>query len=459
MYRRLHVLLHASLNAPFSTIPLGIFRIAYGLILLGVVFQLYAHKELIYDDVPFLKPAQLNIKLPLFFWLLNTLFLILGWLTRWVSVANFVFSLCLVYPLREFSYAFDTVMLSINAWMMIAPIGKRFSVDSTWRQAYQTHVPSFYSYLLLTTAVVWVYVDAGVQKLLSPLWREGIAFWRYASNPAISRLNSQWFLDNRWLCYAINYGVMVFQLSFPLLLFIKPLRWYLIFLGLSMHVGILIFFPIPLFSLTEIFLYLFLVPSSFWQKFDAPLSSSLVLPRWITPFFVFFQAYVCLFYLVIILQNPTLQKLLSPFLVLNKPLLGMVQHYLFIENLHGAERYTYSIVYSSQTNKSEFLPLITEEGVPHVRLYDRLWSQWDNVSHPRAFEEKNFRSHVARQIVFWLISTGKYHENHPYFFHVKRKRIVSPAEWREGLREEHQKSVWENYWSVKFLGNTFADLP
>lgn len=459
MCHRFYVYLTQKLQAPFSTIPLAIFRITYGIVLLGTILQLYAYKELIYDSVPFLSPSSLTIKLPLFFWLLNTVFLIVGILTKWVSVANFIFSLCLVYPLREFSYAFDSIMLSINAWMMIAPVGSRFSLDNVLFRSSRKYIPSFYVYLLLTIALIWVYLDAGIQKLLSPLWREGIAFWRYASNPAVSSLSANWLLDQQWICYTINYNVIAFQLTFPLLLLWKRFRWYVVIGGLSLHIGILVFFYIPLFSLTECLLYLFLVPQTFWRKWEKhPATPFSELPQRITSFFIFFQGYVAVFYIVIILQNPVLQKIFSPFLVVNKPLLGMVQHYLFIEELQQPTSYVYSIVYESEEGEF-FLPLITEKGTPHRLLHDRLWSQWDYASHPRFFEEKKFRSLLQRQIVFWLVKTGKYDEKATYFFKIKRKPVIRRITWQKGLQEEYQKLVWEDYWKVTFSEGTFSYFP
>ncbi|MCS6833824.1 MAG: hypothetical protein NZ521_09645, partial [Flammeovirgaceae bacterium] len=118
----------------------------------------------------------------------------------------------------------------------------------------------------------------------------------------------------------------------------------------------------------------------------------------------------------------------------------------------------YSIVYESEEDEF-FLPLITEKGTPHRLLHDRLWSQWDYASHPHFFEEKKFRSLLQRQIVFWLVKTGKYNEKATYFFKVKRKPIIRRTTWQKGLQEEYQKLVWEDYWKVTFSEGTFSYFP
>ncbi|GAB4332420.1 MAG: hypothetical protein OHK0038_08120 [Flammeovirgaceae bacterium] len=439
----------------FSTIPFAIFRVGFGCVILGTIWQIFEFKALIFDVVPFYKSHEINIKLPLFFWMLVSISLILGFLTKWMSIANFVFALCFVYPLRSFGYAFDTVFLCVSAWMLFAPIHYCFSLDSwirtrVYKKAFPNHTISLYVQLLILLNLTWVYVDAGIQKVQSELWLNGIAFWRYASIPSISTLGWQALLNHQILTKIINYAIILFQLFFPILLIFKKIRWIVFWIGVSLHLSILLFFPIKLFSVAECLLYIFLIPNNFWNKFHKTTTEARHKNKF-AHYYIYFQIYVFISYAIIWTQNPFLQKLFSPFLVINKPFLGIVQHYLFIDELQKQNNFTYSIVFLSD-NKEIFLPVIDEEGKPDKYLTDRIWSHWDYVSNSTFYKENELLESSKRFIAYWI---GKQKLDKVLHFKIKRKPLQVPSEWKPNIWTQNLNAGWQDYYCLKFENGIF----
>jgi hypothetical protein len=437
---------------PVSTIPFALFRIGFACIILGTVWQLYEFKELIYDEIPFYKSQEINIKLPLFFWILSSIFLILGLFTKWMSIANFVFALCFIYPLKKFGYAFDSIFLCVSAWMMFAPIQHRFSLDNYLslkfhKKPFSQLTISLYYQILILLNLTWVYVDAGIQKIQSALWQKGIGFWRYASIPSISSLGWQELLDSQFIVSGINYGIMLFQLFFPIFLIIKRIRWIIVFVGILIHFSILLFFPIKLFSIAECLLYIFLIPREFWNKFENNNSTESINSK--KPlYYIYFQVYILIFYVIIWAQHEDLKKIVRPFLVVNKPFLGMVQHYLFIDKLEKKNDFIYSITYLSD-NKEIFLPIINQEGKADEYLSGRIWSHWDYVSNSTYFNEKDLIASSQKFIAYWVVKNNLEQKGEMYF-KIKRKPIVIPSEWQPNLWTKNANSPWEDYLLIKF---------
>jgi hypothetical protein len=443
--------------SPVSTIPFALFRIGFGCIILGTVWQLYEFKELIYDEIPFYKSQEINIKLPLFFWILVSISLILGLFTKWMSIANFVFAFCFIYPLQKFSYAFDSIFLCVSAWMMFAPIQNRFSLDKFLilkfhKKSLSNCTISLYGQILILLNITWVYVDAGIQKIQSELWQKGIGFWRYASIPSISSLGWQEFLNNQVIVYGVNYGIILFQLFFPIFLIIKRVRWIIVVVGISIHFSILLFFPIKLFSIAECFLYIFLIPHEFWNRFENNNPTKSINPKNVL-YYAYFQAYIFFFYAIIWTQHEGIKKVFSPFLVVNKPFLGMVQHYLFIDKLQKENDFIYSIVYISD-NKEIFLPIINQDGKADEYLSGRIWSHWDYVSNSTYFTEKELIESSQKFITYW-IGKIKLENNEVFYFKIKRKPILIPSHWELNLWENNLKTYWEDYLILKLENGNF----
>lgn len=90
--------------------------------------------------------------------------------------------------------------------------------------------------LAIKMQVCLLYLLAGLFKWQNADWLGGNAIGYIAQIPEYSNL----FLQSLplWLCVAMTYATMSYQLMFPLLVFVKPLKKYVFLFGIIQHVVI-----------------------------------------------------------------------------------------------------------------------------------------------------------------------------------------------------------------------------
>ena len=138
----------------------------------------------------------------------------------------------------------------------LMPLGRRWSVDA-WLRA-RRHKPrapmmAIYGQRLLQLTVAYVYLSSCIAKLMNLRWLKGIALRDVLSSPVYS----EWprYYDVFPIVFFLTWMTLVFELSFPLLVWWKRLRPWLIVSGIAFHVGIDTLMVIPVFSAIMIVSY------------------------------------------------------------------------------------------------------------------------------------------------------------------------------------------------------------
>ncbi len=257
-------------------IGLDIFRIFYGIVLFCEVSQIYYFRHLIFDIVPYIEPYEINFTIPLLIWLVCIFFLILGFKTKFFSVLNYIFTLFFLGTITSYEYHVFYAYLGINFLLIFTPISTCFSIDriltklkysNTQFQYKPSKTVSRYFYILLPfVGVGLVYFDSIFYKFTSELWLNGLGVWKPSSSLQATYSKSSKALNSEWLMYFLGYLTILFELIFIFTFFRKKWRIPMLIIGIGLHIGILITFPIPWFALTAICLYILLVPVSFWRR-------------------------------------------------------------------------------------------------------------------------------------------------------------------------------------------------
>lgn len=255
---------------------LAVFRIAYALVLLCEILQLYYFKELVYDKVPFVSPSEISFAIPIGLWAISVIFILFGFFTRFFSTLNYVLSLILIGSITNFEYHVFYAYMGINFLIIFMPINKSLSIDrlieklkysnTTYIHNPTKNIRQLYYYILPFVGLGIVYMDSVFYKIVTPMWYNGLGSWQPSALPMITHFNDSWLLNQEYLIKSIGWGTILFEASFLFLFFRKKWRWPITILGLILHLGILLEFPIPWFALTACVTYILLVPVSFWSK-------------------------------------------------------------------------------------------------------------------------------------------------------------------------------------------------
>jgi len=123
------------------------------------------------------------------------------------------------------------------------------------------------------------YFSSGIAKLLEPLWRHGEAtYYAFCMERYIGTPFNKYIVQHSWINVITNYGTLLFELLFPLLIWIKKLRKPLLISGIIFHVCIYIFLMIYGFEIVFVLTYGLFLPNQmlldiaqkykayFWRK-------------------------------------------------------------------------------------------------------------------------------------------------------------------------------------------------
>ena len=261
---------------------LAVFRVFYGIVLLCEIVQLFYFRHLIFDKIPYLEVSEIDYTVPLLVWMITVIFIIFGLFARTATIINYLFSLIFLSTIITYEYHMFYVYLAVNFLLMFVSVSKVASLDSlrlqlrysntriTYSPPRLTSVLNYYSIILL--GIVFLYFDSIFQKFATNIWLSGLGMWLPISMPQTTLLNSETFVQNsKILSLFLGYLTLIFELSFLFLFFRKKWRIPLLIIGVGLHMGILIVFPIPWFALGFSSLYLLMVPVLFWNKLNQRL--------------------------------------------------------------------------------------------------------------------------------------------------------------------------------------------
>lgn len=259
-----------------SSKGLAIFRILFSINLLFEVLYIFKYRQLYYDSIPFIETSHTDYGLLLFIWMLILVMLTLGIFTRASSILNYSFILFFLSSTKYNEYHMDYAYSGISFLMILFPIAKSFSLDNLllkykYSNTKKLFVPKekisvLYYFILIFVGVGIVYLDSIATKIHSDSWTNGLGLWLPASLPQITINSYQWILNQKYLILFLGYLTFAFEMIFPFIFWIKKLRIPLAIIGVSLHIGIFLVFPIPYFGLGIACIYLLLIPNIYWGK-------------------------------------------------------------------------------------------------------------------------------------------------------------------------------------------------
>ncbi len=233
----------------------SLFRIAFALCALREAFSVLANVERYYTDAGFVPWSVVQGRAyqalslfalaphdPLLPRLVALAFvvaaagLLVGFHSRGCALAVFVLELSLQHRNPFIENAGDRLFLILAFLSAFSPLGARWSVDALLerRRPPLSDPPALFQ-RLMAVQVAFVYLNAFAGKIGQASWRAGDAVREILASPALS---SAPLLLSRPLGALLTWSTLVFELLFPLLVWSRPWRPYLLLAGLAFHVGI-----------------------------------------------------------------------------------------------------------------------------------------------------------------------------------------------------------------------------
>lgn len=276
MFKKLYTKFYNLYTKKVDAKGLAIFRIAFSLVLLADVIQLMYFRNLIFDKVPFLVPGEIEMWPILTFWMIALLFIIFGLFTRIATIINYLIAVSVLGTISSYEYHMDFIYLTICFIIMFIPLSRVMSLDrlilklkySNTRFRYNPpQTVSVLAYLVpVLVGIGFVYFDSVCFKYMTTLWQKGLGLWLPSSVPQSIFMDVTPILNLKYPVIILGYFTLLFETIFIFIFWRKSWRVPALIIGLGLHLGILICFPIPFFALGYSAIYLLMVPVSWWSR-------------------------------------------------------------------------------------------------------------------------------------------------------------------------------------------------
>ena len=283
---------------PMDSLPLSVFRFFVGLVVLfaylirffdmrmffyqsGMLSAGQAvglHKEMWERAFHFVLASDMWLYFFYIMFIVLLFLMVLGVGGRLVSLLVFVLHLMfmhrnpsIVYGADQVStfWLFYLVLASSNRQLKWIPyfVHKRRGLVSEGRQL--GDALSTVALRLIQIQVCVIYFFSGFSKLMGTSWQEGTAIWE-----ALSFYDLSWFdfspllLSSPALTGFLSLSVLLFEIYFPVLVWFRGLRGFMLSFGLVLHLGIMVSMGLVVFSPLMLAGYLvFLPPDSLRNVF------------------------------------------------------------------------------------------------------------------------------------------------------------------------------------------------
>jgi hypothetical protein len=273
------------LFAPISARPLGVFRVAFGLVLLGYLGIMSVEFDYWYTGAGLLRGDEARIAagpfrfsplqfvqdpLPARIVLAATIAAVvgftLGWRTRIMSVLVYVGMLSMYHRNVSSNGGPDALPMIMSFYAMLCPCGAAYSVDAlraARRRGGTLAEPLIipWAVRLLQMQLCLIYFQSCVIKCQGELWRNGTTVHYVLHNRELGFLDLEWLAQYPLVVNVMTHGAILLQFALAFWLWFRPTRRWAILGGLGLHLGIRAILNIPGFGETMMAAYFtFLAP-------------------------------------------------------------------------------------------------------------------------------------------------------------------------------------------------------
>jgi hypothetical protein len=273
---------------PVETATMALFRVAFGLLVLGYSLSLAPALFAFYSDQGILPsqpsysgtlawgllgvfPSDAAVLVLYFLLLVGSLALLAGLQTRIAALVVFV---CLVSFGRRNPWVLNSGDLLVQVlafYMVLMPAGTSLSLDR-WLSApsrfWEFSARSIWPLRLVQVQVSILYLSAVWAKVRGETWNDGTAV-SYAFRIAdVGRFPVPGFItDSVVLVNLLTFGTLAVELSLGILVWNRYLRPWVLLLGVALHLGIDYAVRVGFFSYAVFVLYVAFIPPETARSF------------------------------------------------------------------------------------------------------------------------------------------------------------------------------------------------
>ncbi|MFN8707333.1 MAG: hypothetical protein ACK526_10765 [Planctomyces sp.] len=197
-----------------------------------------------------------NMLLPVHCLCLSIIFLYwIGFATRITSVLSMAITISYSYRAHMANFGLDQINAILTLYMCIGCSGAALSVDR-WLAVRKARrraeaagqaftIPPLKKSITANLAIrliqlhfCVIYIYAGLSKLQGDAWWSGESVWLAFANLEYQSVDMTWIAWYPWISDIFTHGTIIWEVSFPFAIWVRPLRPYVLFVGFLLHAGI-----------------------------------------------------------------------------------------------------------------------------------------------------------------------------------------------------------------------------
>jgi hypothetical protein len=275
--------------------PIGLWNLAvFRIIFAGTLTVMYFSRQwdvgLFYTDQGILPRSLSHLILPeafrppfqLFFWsdawvplvhgifVLSLFFVCIGLFSRVFGVLAAYLHLAFLFRNYGVAFGVDQITSFFLIYLALTQADARLSVRSWLREKKGLAAlsggfltPIFYRLLQIQLCIIYVY--SGMEKLKGQSWWDGTAVWSVMANSQMVIADFTWLRHVPFLIVLISFSTILFELYFPVLVWVPAVRRYFLVAGVLFHAGIGLMMALWSFAVVMISPYVLFVPEEVVQ--------------------------------------------------------------------------------------------------------------------------------------------------------------------------------------------------
>lgn len=277
--------------APTSLAPLALFRICVGfLAVLGCLLdwprlqmffgpgafpsiedEVLLHHSARFSLLFFLPHTELSTTLVWSGALLSALLLSIGWHSRLSAVALYVLLTSLYQRNLEVLNSGDTLLRAYVLLLACSDAGKVFSLEGwmagrrSWQSQWQLEGPSL-AQRMIQVQLAAVYCQAALSKLSGSTWQDGTAVYYATHLVEYQKFSIPYIFENLAMVKFLSWASLAIEMALFTLVWFRPWRYFVLALGVILHLGIDWCMNIPLFEYYMIAGYICFLDADFLRS-------------------------------------------------------------------------------------------------------------------------------------------------------------------------------------------------
>ena len=271
-----------------STVPIGIFRFAFGLLALVMYSIRAVNWKFYFTDEGFLPAANAlevlpEFHQPLISWyphsvgmtlayqillIVALVFLTLGVFGRVAAAVTFFLHVAFLQRNYTVGYGADFIATFAFFSLIFMDNSRSFSLTSWWAsrsrrplkpQSEASSIVSTMGMRLMQLQLCIVYGYTGMEKLKGAPWWDGTAVWSVIGNTQLMIFDLSWLKNFPMVIAFMTFLTLFFETYFPAMIWYRPIRKWVLLLGVGLHLGITFTIGLFFFSFVMLAVYLLFI--------------------------------------------------------------------------------------------------------------------------------------------------------------------------------------------------------